>query len=184
MTSSHSKACPVAACFCDGRSNTTTPCAIGGSPDWAPCPVFRDRFIVQQPADLLGLSNQYVTAATTFIAARAGRREAGTSADARTGAPFFLYYASHHVHSPQVNRRSDQPYHCWCCNHANHAIHATTAANQCCCARTSPVSSAMVAVCWCRCDRKKHPRKVWGLSCGAGQHGAVAAGGSGSTSNR
>lgn len=83
-------ACPVSACFCNGTTNTTVPCAIGGSPDWAPCPVFQDRTIVQQPADLLGLSNQYVSAATTFIAEAEGAE-----------APFFLYYASHHVHSPQ-----------------------------------------------------------------------------------
>ena len=45
---------------------------------------------MQQPADLLTLGDQYVGAACAFIANRSA-----------AGTPWFLYYATHHVHSPQ-----------------------------------------------------------------------------------
>jgi hypothetical protein len=46
--------------------------------------------VVVVVADLLGLSAQYVEAALSFIANAK-----------KTQTPYFLYYASHHVHSPQ-----------------------------------------------------------------------------------
>ncbi len=78
-------ACPCAACFAPDET-----CSIPCSPTWAPCPVFENTTIVQQPADLLTLSAQYVRAAQGFIERAVAR-----------SAPFLLYYCSHHVHSPQ-----------------------------------------------------------------------------------
>lgn len=45
---------------------------------------------MEQPPNYLTLSSQYAAAAERFI-------EDATAA----GRPFFLYYCSHHVHSPQ-----------------------------------------------------------------------------------
>jgi arylsulfatase A len=78
-------ACPCAACFAPNTS-----CAIGCNPSWVNCPVFANATIIQQPANLLTLSDQYTEAAVAFIHASASRAQ-----------PWLIYYASHHVHSPQ-----------------------------------------------------------------------------------
>ena len=78
-----SGACPCYACFAPNTS-----CAIGCSPSWAPCPLFANSTIVQQPANLLSLSDSYGAAAEAFIAEH--RQQ-----------PWLLWYSSHHVHSPQ-----------------------------------------------------------------------------------
>ena len=78
-------ACPCARCF-----PPATSCAIGCQPSWAPCPLFANTTIVQQPVDLPTLSDAYAAAASSFISASEMRRQ-----------PWLLYYASHHVHSPQ-----------------------------------------------------------------------------------
>ena len=78
-------ACPCAACFAPNTS-----CVIGCSPTWVNCPVYGNATIVQQPANLLTLSDEYTAAATEFVHHAASQQR-----------PWFLYYASHHVHSPQ-----------------------------------------------------------------------------------
>ena len=90
-------ACPCAACFPPNRT-CFTPVAghAACEPTWAPCPVLRSsggerERIVQQPADLLTLGDQYLKAAESFVA----RSSNGDDS------PWFLYYATHHVHSPQ-----------------------------------------------------------------------------------
>jgi len=82
-------ACPCFGCFpqADGGRRA---CAIGCQPAWAPCPLYNGTEIVQQPANLLTLSDQYGSAAADFV-----------KSSAAAGFPFFLFYASHHVHSPQ-----------------------------------------------------------------------------------
>lgn len=69
-------ACPCHACFAPNTS-----CAIGCSPEWAPCPVFANSTIVQQPAELLTLSASYGAAAVDFMTAAARRQQ-----------PWFLWY--------------------------------------------------------------------------------------------
>eukprot|EP00937_MAST-01D_sp_MAST-1D-sp2_P005705 g5705.t1 len=96
-------ACPCTDCFAGrGAGAAPRPCWTpdgGASADkpgcraeWAPCPVYRDERIVQQPANLLSLGDQYVGAASAFIA---------NYSHSQGGRPWFLYYCSHHVHSPQ-----------------------------------------------------------------------------------
>eukprot|EP01052_Picozoa_sp_SAG31_P062478 SAG31_NODE_21454_length_549_cov_1.017778_2_plen_115_part_01 len=80
-------ACPCFGCFPQADGIGRTSCAIRCQPSCAPCPVFNGTDIVQQPADLLTLSDKYGSAAEAFIK--------GTLASAQR---FFLYYASHHVH--------------------------------------------------------------------------------------
>lgn len=77
--------CPCTACFAPNET-----CAISCQPTWAPCPLFENQTIVQQPADLLTLSSAYVRAGRDFIRRSVNR-----------GVPFLLYFCSHHVHSPQ-----------------------------------------------------------------------------------
>jgi arylsulfatase A len=79
-------ACPCHACFAPNQT-----CGIKCQPNWAPCPVFENRDIVQQPANLITLSDDYVRAAKRFI----------QSAVEDKKQPFLLYFASHHTHSPQ-----------------------------------------------------------------------------------
>jgi|EP00505_MAST-04D_sp_SCG-Rhode-Island_P003092 arylsulfatase A len=79
-------ACPCHACFAPNQT-----CSIKCQPNWAPCPVFENRDIVQQPANLITLSDDYVRAAKRFI----------QSAVEDKKQPFLLYFASHHTHSPQ-----------------------------------------------------------------------------------
>ena len=69
-------ACPCHACFAPNTS-----CAIGCNPEWAPCPVFANSTIVQQPAELLTLSASYGAAAVDFMTAAARRQQ-----------PWFLWY--------------------------------------------------------------------------------------------
>lgn len=78
-------ACPLAACFCPNEG-----CAIAGHSNWTGCPIYANETIVTQPLDMLSVSGRYISAAASFI----GRAAAN-------GEQFFLYYASHHVHSPQ-----------------------------------------------------------------------------------
>lgn len=78
-------ACPLASCFCPDEG-----CSIGGAPTWTGCPIYANDSIITQPLDLLSISARYVAAATDFV-------ERASAA----GDPFFLYFASHHVHSPQ-----------------------------------------------------------------------------------
>eukprot|EP01043_Picozoa_sp_COSAG02_P015738 COSAG02_NODE_678_length_18586_cov_39.649375_6_plen_163_part_00 len=78
-------ACPCYACFAPNAS-----CAINCNPDWAPCPVFANSTIIQQPANLLTLSASYGAAAVDFVIAAKRRQQS-----------WFLWYSSHHVHSPQ-----------------------------------------------------------------------------------
>lgn len=79
-------ACPLASpCFCPDE-----PCAISGAANWTGCPIFANETIIVQPLDLRTLSSRYVAVAADFIARSAA-----------SGSQFFLYYASHHVHSPQ-----------------------------------------------------------------------------------
>ncbi|XP_065181771.1 arylsulfatase A-like isoform X1 [Sycon ciliatum] len=77
--------CPCAICFYPNQS-----CFDGCRKGEAPCPLFMDNEIVQQPADLTTLTQRYTDAATGFIQ---------KSAAAKT--PFFLYMAYQHTHHPQ-----------------------------------------------------------------------------------
>ena len=100
-------ACPCTTCFAPNKTCWVPPgrgsrsadadtdprayaSKAGCRPDWAPCPLIRGTEIVEQPADLLTLGDKYVREAVAFI-------KNATAA----GKPFFLYYASHHTHSPQ-----------------------------------------------------------------------------------
>lgn len=78
-------ACPLGNCFCQEEN-----CAIAGNANWTGCPLYANESILTQPADLRTLSEQYSAAAEEFIARLSEKKE-----------KFFLYYASHHVHSPQ-----------------------------------------------------------------------------------
>eukprot|EP00039_Didymoeca_costata_P005444 m.81699 g.81699 ORF g.81699 m.81699 type:complete len:531 (-) comp12822_c0_seq4:126-1718(-) len=78
-------ACPLAACFPPNE-----PCAIAGNPDWAPCPLFSNETIVKQPLDMLTVSQEYTSVGKHFM-----------QKNVNENTPFLLYYASHHVHSPQ-----------------------------------------------------------------------------------
>lgn len=79
-------ACPCHACFAPNQN-----CSIKCQPDWAPCPVFENNNIIQQPANLITLSDNYVHTAKRFI----------QNAVEDKKQPFLLYFASHHTHSPQ-----------------------------------------------------------------------------------
>jgi arylsulfatase A len=81
--------CPCVTCFypnvrCDMG------CGRGHANSTPGCPVFRNRTIVQQPANMLTLDDMYNEAATDFIKTQAAANK-----------PFFLYYAYHHTHLPQ-----------------------------------------------------------------------------------
>ena len=78
-------ACPCRSCFFPNET-----CAISCQPDWAPCPLYENTTIIQQPPNYLTLSQQYVRAANRVM----------TSASTQ-GVPFLVYFCSHHVHSPQ-----------------------------------------------------------------------------------
>jgi arylsulfatase A len=78
-------ACPCASCIAPATS-----CAISCQPKWAPCPLFANNTIAQQPVDLLALSHSYGGAAASFIEASEKQQR-----------PWLLVYASHHTHSPQ-----------------------------------------------------------------------------------
>ena len=78
-------ACPCSYCFAGDQT-----CSIKCSPTFAPCPVFENEKIVQQPANLLTLASQYVGKANEFM-----------SNAVNNGQPFLLHYCSHHTHSPQ-----------------------------------------------------------------------------------
>ena len=78
--------------------------------DSVDCPVFVNDEIVQQPADLLTLTEQYVTAASTFIKQNASTCTHGIQLPllyclfpvlADTSTPFLLYFAFQHTHQPQ-----------------------------------------------------------------------------------
>ena len=91
-------ACPCYTCFAPNTS-----CAIQCSPQWAPCPVFANATIIQQPANLLTLSASYGAAAEEFIGggSRAAGLEHQGQQQQRRRQPWLLWYSSHHVHSPQ-----------------------------------------------------------------------------------
>jgi hypothetical protein len=75
---------------CQAPSGKAKNGTAGCEAQWAPCPVFRNEQIVQQPANLLTLGAQYNSAAEEFIKNATARQR-----------PFLLVYASHHTHSPQ-----------------------------------------------------------------------------------
>ncbi|XP_014663265.1 PREDICTED: arylsulfatase A-like [Priapulus caudatus] len=77
--------CPCPVCFYPDGS-CIRPCRNNE----APCPLFGNTTIVEQPADLISLTKKHIDKATDFI------KEA---TDARN--PFFLYYASYQTHHPQ-----------------------------------------------------------------------------------
>lgn len=77
--------CPCIICFYPNQS-----CFDRCAASTAPCPLFEDDKIIQQPVDLTTLTQRYTDAATAFIQ---------KSADVKT--PFFLYVAYQHTHHPQ-----------------------------------------------------------------------------------
>jgi arylsulfatase A len=77
--------CPCSYCFAGDQT-----CSIKCSPTFAPCPVFENETIVEQPANLLTLASQYVKAASNFMEKAVASNK-----------PFLLHYCSHHTHSPQ-----------------------------------------------------------------------------------
>ena len=77
--------------------------------------MFHNDVIVEQPADLLTLTEKYVSAATSFIEQSAGEQQlascikyailflldAHICSHAEASTPFFLYFAFQHTHEPQ-----------------------------------------------------------------------------------
>ncbi|XP_064396908.1 arylsulfatase A-like [Halichondria panicea] len=77
--------CPCLVCF-----YPNAPCFDKCRTGESPCPLFQNEKIVQQPADFLQLTENYVKGAESFIKTNANKK-----------APFFLYMAFQHTHHPQ-----------------------------------------------------------------------------------
>lgn len=64
-----------------------------------PCPFYVNATILEQPTALLTIDDKYVGATVSFIEAHA---VAATSP--RAGRPFFVYFCSHHTHTPAFSK--------------------------------------------------------------------------------
>ena len=89
---------PAGACFAPNVS-CKVPQFVGGQTNFGgrendvPCPFYVNATIVEQPTALLTLDDKYVNATTAFIRSHAIGRS-------RAGKGFFVYFASHHTHTP------------------------------------------------------------------------------------
>ncbi|XP_050712448.1 arylsulfatase A-like [Eriocheir sinensis] len=77
--------CPCLTCFPGPK-----PCYDTCWSDRVSCPLFSNTTIIEQPVDLLTLTQRFIDNATAFI-----------NESATANAPFFLYFPFHHVHHPQ-----------------------------------------------------------------------------------
>jgi arylsulfatase A len=77
--------CPCFTCFYPSIACYDT-CRLEDTP----CPLFENTTIIQQPADLLTITQTYINASTSFIHTTAAK-----------DVPFFLYMAFQHTHHPQ-----------------------------------------------------------------------------------
>eukprot|EP00038_Savillea_parva_P028736 m.66744 g.66744 ORF g.66744 m.66744 type:complete len:558 (-) comp8383_c0_seq1:66-1739(-) len=86
---------PAGACFAPNVS-CLSPQAVGGHANFGgrenevPCPFFVNATIMEQPTALLTIDDKYVAATVEFI-------EQHRAADTP---PYFIYFASHHTHTP------------------------------------------------------------------------------------
>ena len=76
--------CPCLNCF------NSTPCFDQCRTEWVGCPLFLDEKIVEQPTNLVKLTEKYTEAAQAFIERNVEKQT-----------PFFLYLAYHQTHHPQ-----------------------------------------------------------------------------------
>ncbi|XP_050692184.1 arylsulfatase A-like [Eriocheir sinensis] len=77
--------CPCLTCF-PGPESCYGPCPN----NWVSCPLYSDTTIIEQPVDLLTLTQRLVHNATAFI-----------NESAASDTPFFLYFPFLHIHHPQ-----------------------------------------------------------------------------------
>lgn len=89
---------PAGACFapnvsCKAAQYVGGQVNFGGRENETPCPFYVNATIMEQPTALLTIDDKYVAATTAFI------RNHGKDGK-RAAAPFFVYFASHHTHTP------------------------------------------------------------------------------------
>lgn len=87
---------PAGACFAPNVSCKAAQYAggqlnFGGREQDVPCPYYINATIMEQPTALLTLDDKYVGATTDFIEQHAAGHHRR---------PFFIYFASHHTHTP------------------------------------------------------------------------------------
>ena len=70
---------------------------FGGRENDVPCPFYVNATIMEQPTALLTLDDKYVAATTAFIERHAAQH---INSGGSSHAPFFVYFASHHTHTP------------------------------------------------------------------------------------
>ncbi len=95
---------PAGACFAPNVSCKVAQFAggqvnFGGREGDVPCPFYINATIVEQPTALLTIDDKYVGAAVNFIEAH-GDPFTGVATTATDSQPFFMYFCSHHTHTP------------------------------------------------------------------------------------